>query len=229
MPIGLLGASLLGGGIQGASNILGSTMQNIGNRVLSNRAQNYELEMWNKSNEYNSPQAQMARLKQAGLNPNLVYGSGSVSGNTSSQAPRAHIPEYKAPMVDPNIVFNVLNTALGAIKTQADTQKVQTEVGIQKEYASWHPGNLMGQMLVDKHSMLAAKRDFDITSLYPYQKEMQEQNLERIRNQIALEKDKKTISGYDATLAKELFEFKKTNPYMGMLLNLINATKIFGK
>lgn len=32
---------------------------------------------WNMTNEYNSPQAQMARLKAAGLNPNLVYGSGA--------------------------------------------------------------------------------------------------------------------------------------------------------
>lgn len=31
---------------------------------------------WNMQNEYNSPAAQMARLKEAGLNPNLVYGNG---------------------------------------------------------------------------------------------------------------------------------------------------------
>lgn len=32
---------------------------------------------WNRQNEYNSPEAQMARLKKAGLNPNLVYGNGA--------------------------------------------------------------------------------------------------------------------------------------------------------
>lgn len=31
---------------------------------------------WNMINAYNSPKAQMARLKEAGLNPNLVYGDG---------------------------------------------------------------------------------------------------------------------------------------------------------
>lgn len=31
---------------------------------------------WNMQNEYNSPAAQMARLKEAGLNPALVYGDG---------------------------------------------------------------------------------------------------------------------------------------------------------
>lgn len=32
---------------------------------------------WNMQNEYNSPMSQMARLRDAGLNPNLVYGHGS--------------------------------------------------------------------------------------------------------------------------------------------------------
>lgn len=39
---------------------------------------------WNMQNEYNSPHAQMARLKAAGLNPNLVYGHGA---EAISQAP----------------------------------------------------------------------------------------------------------------------------------------------
>lgn len=40
---------------------------------------------WNLANDYNHPVEQMARLKEAGLNPLLVYGSGSVTGNTTSQ------------------------------------------------------------------------------------------------------------------------------------------------
>ena len=32
---------------------------------------------WNQQNQYNSPEQQMNRLRQAGLNPNLVYGKGA--------------------------------------------------------------------------------------------------------------------------------------------------------
>ena len=39
---------------------------------------------WNLMNDYNHPLKQMERLKAAGLNPLLVYGSGSVAGNTTS-------------------------------------------------------------------------------------------------------------------------------------------------
>jgi hypothetical protein len=42
---------------------------------------------WNAQNEYNSPQAQMDRLKAAGLNPNMVYDKGGAiqaAGNIST-------------------------------------------------------------------------------------------------------------------------------------------------
>lgn len=41
------------------------------------------MKAWNLANDYNHPVAQMERLRLAGLNPLLVYGSGSVAGNTS--------------------------------------------------------------------------------------------------------------------------------------------------
>jgi len=44
------------------------------------------LAQWNRENEYNSPEATMARLKEAGLNPHLVYGTGT-QGNTAASSP----------------------------------------------------------------------------------------------------------------------------------------------
>lgn len=45
---------------------------------------NNDVADWDKQNAYNSPQEQMKRLQQAGINPNLVYGSGSATGGTAS-------------------------------------------------------------------------------------------------------------------------------------------------
>lgn len=56
---------------------------------------------WHMTNEYNSPQAQMKRLQEAGLNPNLVYGNGSAVNTASS--PHASAPagwNPKAPEMD---------------------------------------------------------------------------------------------------------------------------------
>lgn len=61
------------------------------NRELAEYAYSKDLEMWERQNMYNRPEAQMERLKAAGLNPHLVYGTGAV-GNTSGQ-----MPQYNAP------------------------------------------------------------------------------------------------------------------------------------
>lgn len=71
-----------------------STEQNNLNRTFqsnqSNIARRWEEKMWNKSNEYNSPQATMARLQEAGLNPFL---SGSLGqGASLPSAPMASSP-----------------------------------------------------------------------------------------------------------------------------------------
>lgn len=42
-----------------------------------NREKQFALEQWERTNRYNSPQQQMARFKEAGLNPHLIYGQGS--------------------------------------------------------------------------------------------------------------------------------------------------------
>lgn len=54
---------------------------------------------WEMQNEYNSPAATMARLQEAGLNPNLIYNGGSATTAAGSMAPAAspgtpNIPDY---------------------------------------------------------------------------------------------------------------------------------------
>lgn len=56
--------------------------------------QQYAVENWNRETNYNDPKAQMQRLKNAGLNPNLVYGNGaagleapSIAAPTAPAAP----------------------------------------------------------------------------------------------------------------------------------------------
>lgn len=72
--------------------------QNTFNKEMAEYSYSKDLEMWNRQNAYNSPQAQMERLKAAGLNPNMVYGQGTVAGNTSGQMPR-----YQAPTASFNV------------------------------------------------------------------------------------------------------------------------------
>ena len=47
--------------------------------------------MWQQTNEYNDPTNQMLRLQKAGLNPNLVYGSGAPYNTAQNQ----NMPDQK--------------------------------------------------------------------------------------------------------------------------------------
>lgn len=55
------------------------------------------LDFWRQQNEYNTPEAQMARFQKAGLNPNLIYGQGS-SGNAGQiDTPDTQSASFRTP------------------------------------------------------------------------------------------------------------------------------------
>lgn len=53
------------------------------NKYLAEKQNQWNLEQWNRENEYNSPEAQMMRYKAAGINPYMAMGN-ITSGNASS-------------------------------------------------------------------------------------------------------------------------------------------------
>lgn len=106
------GASTLGTGYFGYK---GQKESNRMQRQIAREAQAFDLKMWNLQNQYNDPSNQMSRLKNAGLNPNLVYGSGNVSGLMASAPPRGREYEYKSPLPQlGNVVFGSAQSVLSA-------------------------------------------------------------------------------------------------------------------
>jgi len=92
---------LLGMGLSAVSqgaNMLSQGAANRKNREFTekmyNRQRQDSLSDWAMQNEYNSPQAQMERLRNANLNPNLVYGNGSVVANSQSMPRQASGQSY---------------------------------------------------------------------------------------------------------------------------------------
>lgn len=56
-------------------------------------------EAWNMANEYNTPAAQMARFKQAGLNPHLIYGKGDSGNAGAMKVPEQAKWNWKTPNI----------------------------------------------------------------------------------------------------------------------------------
>lgn len=89
--------------------------------VSASRKKNKRMiEFWRMQNEYNSPRAQMQRLQEAGLNPNLIYGD-SVSGATG-RADSIGTPDKPDTDVTSNITAF---TDLRHRKAQADLTEQQ--------------------------------------------------------------------------------------------------------
>lgn len=158
MPLPALLAALpaISTGVGAASSILSPVMQGLTNA----RNRKFAIEQRDYQNWYNSPEQQMSRLKSAGLNPNLVYGSGnavvnSASASSQAQAPRAEgqdiqralyqwqdyaIKELKTNQLEKLIELAKENTLLAREKTESQAIKnnlanslFDTSIDMQKE------------------------------------------------------------------------------------------------
>lgn len=146
------GANLLGQGVnayaQGRMNK--KTMKF--SREMYDVQRRDHLADWERQNQYNSPQSQMQRLKDAGLNPNLVYGAtapGNSSGSIHSATPPSWSP--KAPQFDLgdplSAYFNIAtqsaqldNVKALNEKIKADTQVSLASAGIKDAELSYADG-----------------------------------------------------------------------------------------
>ncbi|UPW40816.1 DNA pilot protein [Sigmofec virus UA08Rod_6706] len=92
----IYGAALISGAGSLLGDLLGfgSTLAtNKANKEIMSYQHDLNLDMWNRNNEYNHPTQQMARLHSAGLNPNLIYGSGSAISASSQPSGVSAIPQ----------------------------------------------------------------------------------------------------------------------------------------
>lgn len=62
-----------------------------------NKSNKWNLDRWNEQNLYNSPEQQMERYKEAGLNPNLIYGTGTTSAGNTNLPSTSQTAKYQAP------------------------------------------------------------------------------------------------------------------------------------
>lgn len=111
---------LVGAGIEVGSSIIGSLFQGIANRRQNHRM----VEFWKMNNEYNHPSAQMARLREAGLNPALMYGQNASGAAGNSSAPVRDAGA--APLQIGNPMEAYQNTKL--FKLQSDNLRAQNTV-----------------------------------------------------------------------------------------------------
>ena len=133
--------ALLGPIITGLGALGSSVISNLGAKRRQKTADKQNVAFWKMQNQYNTPKEQMQRLKDAGLNPNLIYGSSpaGASGSAGSIAPSKAAPyNIQNPVPPANLLVASqieLNKTQGtknladSAKSKADTSKIQALLG----------------------------------------------------------------------------------------------------
>lgn len=147
------GSALIGGALSGISNLFGAHSQNqsVDKQLAAAReeaektrkwqtsereAQNdWNYKLWQANNEYNTPAAVQARLKAAGINPDLYVTSGALQGS-SVQAQGGHTPS--GPVADTSAwnryrpIGSVASQAIADTALSAQVAKTNAETEGQK-------------------------------------------------------------------------------------------------
>lgn len=158
------GSSGWAAGIPIAGGILNGISQgftNRANRKWQHKMYNIQradaLKDWNMQNEYNSPAAQMARLKAAGLNPNLVYGNGA--STVASQSPRSSnfgSSGAQAPRLDISGMYPML---MFQLREEMQSQQIEN-LKVQRDFLQSQIGR--NQIGMEGMSLDNQKKRFDL-------------------------------------------------------------------
>lgn len=142
----LIGASLIAGG----ASLAGNMLSNSANAKAAEEAGKAARDLWREQAVYNTPANQVARLRAAGLNPNLIYGSGSANTGNISTLPQVFKKEYSydfAKAIDKAAVFMQMknldeqnknlqeqnyNLREQSKKISADTKRANVQADVEK-------------------------------------------------------------------------------------------------
>lgn len=167
-----IGAAV-GGIASGIGTIVGSNKAanaqaatNQANLQLASLQNKWNIEQWNRENEYNSPEAQMQRLKQAGLNPNLAYENGTVH-NVSAHSPtmqRAELQAYTNYANDYGNAGHQFMSGIGQILQTMQTKSQTDMLASQSDYLKTQIESEKLRQIYQQVQNADLKFDFDFKS-----------------------------------------------------------------
>lgn len=103
------------------ANMAINRMNNEFNAAEAEKARQFQLDMWNRTNEYNSASSQRSRLEEAGLNPYLMMNGGSAG--TAQSSGSSSPASASAPLSMQRQDFSGLSNSLSAALQIANQTK----------------------------------------------------------------------------------------------------------
>lgn len=137
-PVIAAGAQLLGQGANIAAQGSMNKKTRKWNEAMYDRQRRDSLADWTMQNEYNSPEAQMKRFQEAGLNKHLIYGNGTDANAGPVRSSSAPSWNPKSPEVDGGAIVSSFQSSLSQMydlelkAAQTDNLKAQNTVATQE-------------------------------------------------------------------------------------------------
>ena len=140
----------------------------------------HEIDMWNMNNEYNTPEQQVARLREAGLNPYLAMSGGASAGNATSAPGSGQPPTMQTPQMQYESSWL---QGLRSMGQALSNQGVQIDNDNKQESYDLHFANLKQQTELLEQQVELAKKDGKYKDIInDYLPQIQQETWEQLHN-----------------------------------------------
>lgn len=147
------GASLIGNVFSSASNrrtnntnMQIAQMNNQWSEKMMQKQMDYNTDMWNKTNEYNSASSQRQRLEDAGLNPSLMMNGGSAGVAQGASSPS--LPSPSQAVMQPNRYdFSGIGEAVqNAYIARGQVENMDANTRFLNTQSDWYSAKAMAEL-----------------------------------------------------------------------------------
>lgn len=202
-----LGAGLnflggLFGGSQGAAyDAAAQRRQYQYNLALQQQQQGWNESMWSKVQAYNTPAMQKSRLIDAGLNPNLAYGS--LTGNVAQNVPGGGLNSVAGLNSSPQMAAqfqNALNIPGNVIKQMAESSLMEHQARLVDQKVTTETYNALNESLKYNFGKASFEAKLAATHL----------TVDKLRSDIKLNESIAAMNEVNKNLAPQYFELAQT-------------------
>ena len=204
MAIGA-GINFLGGlfgGSQGASyDAAAQRRQYQYNLALQQQQQSWNESMWSKVQAYNTPAMQKSRLIDAGLNPNLAYGS--LTGNVAQNVPGGGLNSVAGLNSSPQMAAqfqNALNIPATVMKQMSESNLMEHQARLVDQKVTTETYNALNESLKYDYGKAAFEDKLAATHL----------TVDKLRSDIKLNESQAALNEVNKELAPQYFELAQT-------------------
>lgn len=105
------------------------------NLMLAEKQNQWNLEQWQRNNDYNTPSAVMSRLREAGVNPHMYYSKGNAMGGVSTASPEMTAGAPSSPidtsgLLQQRTYGDAVQKAMEQALLSASVRKTNAEAGL---------------------------------------------------------------------------------------------------